>query len=492
MVTFVYHVLRIFVKPLLLLILLLAGSVTFAQQQFNKWITYLNISSSTVRDASIDSFMTANAGNLPYVESDTAVFIYRGSATNMQIAGDFNGWSPSYTMTRVSSSTLYYYKKAFENNARLDYKYVRNGSAWILDPHNSKTVTGGFGPNSELAMPGYIQPPEIIYNAGIAHGTVLTTSLTASNGVGTFQIKIYLPPGYAENPEKRYPTAYFHDGFEYIDLASAVNVIDNLIASGRITPVVGVFVRPNNRNDEYAGNKRVQYAEFFAGQLVQYIDAQYRTLAQGTKRMTAGDSFGGNISGYISFTYPEVFGLCGLHSGAFWPNNYEVYNNFINAPYKPVTFAAVWGTYESLFTNMRSFRDLMTAKGNELLWSELPEGHSWGLWRANIDFLLEYFFPVAPASAEEFSTSPGSFTMSAYPNPFNPETNIEFTLPEKEPVTVSVYSIMGEKVRDLFTGEASSGVNNIPFQAGALPSGTYFIAVRTQSKSKAIKVLLLR
>ncbi|MCK6614641.1 MAG: T9SS type A sorting domain-containing protein [Ignavibacteriaceae bacterium] len=479
-------------KQKLLLFVLLAASQISAQQQFSKWITYLNIAPSSVRDASIDSFMTANSGQLPYIENDTAVFIYRGTANTMQIAGDFNGWSPGYTMTRVSSSTLYYYKKAFENNARLDYKYVRNGSSWILDPHNPRTVTGGFGPNSELAMPGYIQPPEIIYNSAIPHGTVLTTQLIASNGAGTFQIKIYLPPGYGDNPQKRYPAAYFHDGFEYIDLASAVHVMDNLTAAGKIEPLVGVFVRPNNRNDEYAGSKRSQYAEFFAQQLVPYIDAQYRTQAQANKRMTAGDSFGGNISGYISYHYPEVFGLCGLHSGAFWPNSYEVYNLFINAPFKPVKFAAVWGTYESLFTNMRNFRDQMTAKGNELIWSELPEGHSWGLWRANIDFLLEYFFPPVPSSAEEDITAPGLFTLSAYPNPFNPETTVGITLGQKSFVTLSVYNLAGEQVKVLFRGEAEAGTTNIRFNAENLPAGTYFAALRTQNSTKTLKIMLLK
>lgn len=476
----------------LLLLFILLGINIFSQQQFNKWITYLNISAPSVRDASIDSFMTANTGLLPYTENDTCVFIYRGSATTMQIAGDFNGWSPDYTMTRVSSSTLYYYAKNFEHNARLDYKYVRNGSAWILDPHNPKTVSGGFGPNSELAMPGYIQPAEIIYNAAVPHGTVLTTSLAATNGAGTFQIKIYLPPGYSESPDKHYPTAYFHDGYEYIDLASAVNVMDNLIAEGRIAPVVGVFTRPNNRNDEYAGNKRAQYAEFFAGQLVQYIDAQYRTRPTADKRMTAGDSFGGNISGYISFNYPEVFGLCGLHSGAFWPNNYEVYNNFINAPYKPVKFAAVWGTYESLFTNMRNFRDQMTAKGNQLIWSELPEGHSWGLWRANIDFLLEYFFPPEPSSTEEEITSPDVFSLSAYPNPFNPETTIGFTLAKQSTVSLSVYNISGQLITVLFSGQADPGEHRIHFKPENLSAGIYFVALRTQSGVKTVATMLLK
>lgn len=463
-------------KLLSFLVFLFSALTLQAQQQFLNWVTYLNIVPEPAKSASVDSFITANQnGNIPYIEDGKAVFLYRGSANAVAAAGDFNGWSPSYNLQKISTTNLYYYIKSFENNARLDYKFVLNGSNWILDPLNPKTVSGGFGPNSELAMPGYIQPAEILYNPSILHGTVLTTSVTAQNGAGTFQTKVYLPPGYSENTALRYPVAYFHDGYEYIDLASAVIVIDNLIAQQRITPVIAVFVKPNNRNDEYAGNKRIAYAQFFANQLAPYIDANYRTQNQPDKRLTLGDSFGGNISGYISFHYPEVFGLCGLHSGAFWPNSYEVYNLYLNAPKKDITFAAVWGTYEGLWENMRSFRDQMTTKGYPLIWSELPEGHSWGLWRANIDFMLEYFFPASPSSVSGQDYLPGDFIVAAYPNPFNPRTNIQFTMSSPGQVSLIVYDALGKIVTRLADDYYASGPHTLTFNAANLSAGIYFI-----------------
>ncbi len=465
-----------------------------AQQNFLDWVTYLNIVAEPAKSASVDSFVTANRnGNIPYIEGDKAVFLYRGSANTVAAAGDFNGWSPSYSLQKISTTNLYYYIKSFEPNARLDYKFVLNGSNWILDPLNSKTVSGGFGPNSELAMPQYIQPAEIVYNPSIPHGTILTTSLASTNGAGTFQTKIYLPPGYAENITERYPVVYFHDGYEYIDLASAVIVMDNLIAQNKIRPVIAVFVKPNNRNDEYAGNKRSSYAQFFATQVTAYADNNFRTITRADSRLTLGDSFGGNISGYISYHYPEVFGLCGLHSGAFWPNSYEVYNLFINAPRKDVSFAAVWGTYEGLWENMRSFRDQMTTKGYSVLWSELPEGHSWGLWRANIDFMLEHFFPPLPSSVTNEEYIPGKFTLRAYPNPFNPQTAIRFSLGKSGNVSLVVYDALGRIVTRLADAYYEAGSHQVSFNAGNLSAGIYYVSlIPEKGIMQSTKVVLVK
>ncbi len=74
-----------------------------------------------------------------------------------------------------------------------------------------------------------------------------------------------------------YPTVYFQDGSEYISLGKAVNVIDNLLDSSKIQPVIAVFVKPNNRDVEYQGSLRNQYRLFFVNELVPYIDANYKT-----------------------------------------------------------------------------------------------------------------------------------------------------------------------------------------------------------------------
>ena len=220
---------------------------------------------------------------------------------------------------------------------------------------------------------------------------------------------------------KTYPTVYFQDGGEYVSLGSAVNVIDNLIDSAKIEDVVAVFVTPNNRNDEYAGSKRDQYRLFFVNELVPYIDSNFSTIKNPSERLVLGDSFGGNISALISYNHPDIFGNCGLHSGAFWPNSYEAYNLIVNGQTKNIKFNSVWGTYESLFTNMRNFRDSLQSKGYQHKWIELPEGHSWGLWRANIDFMLTYFFPKTTTEIKDEITLPTEFVLHQnYPNPFNP------------------------------------------------------------------------
>ena len=208
-----------------------------------------------------------------------------------------------------------------------------------------------------------------------------------------------------------------------------MNVIDNLLDSSKIQPVIGVFVKPNNRNEEYAGSLRNQYRLFFVNELVPYIDSLYNTKQDPAERLVLGDSYGGNISALISYNHPEVFGLCGLHSGAFQPNGYEAYNLIVNGPVKDIKWSSIWGTYEGLYVNMRSLRDYLISANYELDWLERPEGHSWGLWRATIDKMLVYFFPDNSTGViAENDLIPEEFILyQNYPNPFNPSTNISIS-----------------------------------------------------------------
>lgn len=273
-------------KLYLTLILLLLNLNIIAQNQFQQFIAYVNsLSDPTLKQAAVDSFVVyARTQGIPFITGDSANFIYRGNVSSISLAGDFNGWTPNWNLINLSGTNFWYYSKVFESDARLDYKFVRNGSDWILDPENPRQVSGGFGPNSELAMPEYIQPWEINYQSNIPHGTVVNKTIYSVNVGAYFQLKIYLPADYDSTSSKRYPTVYFQDGFEYITLGSAVNVLDNLIDSNKINPVIAVFVRPNNRNDEYAGSKRVQYRLFFVNELVPFIDFTFNTIASSDKR----------------------------------------------------------------------------------------------------------------------------------------------------------------------------------------------------------------
>ncbi len=528
-------------KKQIFISLFIFTQITFSQTQFQEFLDRVNsISDSTGKAAVIDSFMNvARQQGIPFVENNTANFIYRGTPNTISIAGDFNGWNPSVNfMSNLSQTDFWYLSKSFEMNARLDYKFVLNGNNWILDPENPNTILGGFGPNSELAMPEYVQPWEIEFNPDIQHGTVETTSIFSNHLNATYQLKIYLPPGYNGNGEEKYPSVYFQDGFEYITLGSAVNVLDNLIDSNKIQPVVAVFVKPNNRNEEYAGSKRVQYRLFFAEELVPFIDSLYKTINNPLQRLVIGDSFGGNISALIAYNHPELFGLCGLHSGAFWQNNFETYNLIVNGEVKNIKWSSVWGSYESLQTNLRNFRDSLLSKGYQLDWLELPEGHSWGLWRATIDVILQYFFPASPSGVEETGfLIPKDFKLyQNYPNPFNPSTRIRFKIPpfvkwvspqggdggltgfsssEKTSpyvplprkrdfqltkerdlrvrlTTLKVYDVLGKEVATLVNKELQAGEYEVEFNAANLPSSVYFYQLKAGRFSQTKKMLLLR
>ena len=468
----------------------------FAQNEFQQFISYLyGLETIEEKNAAIDSFMTyARTVGIPFIEENNANFIYNGSANSVAIAGDFNGWDPSETkMANMSGTNFFFKTMTFELDARLDYKFVLNNSNWILDPENPNHISGGFGPNSELAMPDYIQPWEINYNPSIPHGTQVRTIYTSSIMGRDYSVIIYLPAGYDSLASTEYPTVYFHDGGDYIALGSALNVIDNLVDSNKIEKLIAVFVSPTNRNEEYAGTTRHKFAEFFATELVPHIDSNYNTSHLASRRLVLGDSFGGNISGLISYKYPEVFSNCGLHSAAFWPNDNEVYNLVVNGEKKNISFAATWGIYEELDDDMRNFRDAIVAKGYEINWIELPEGHSWGQWRATTDFLLETFFPYEPTSVKKSQSLPDKFELfQNYPNPFNPTTTIKYSLKNETNVKLIITDSLGQRVDILVNKIQPPGIYSVKFDGTNLSSGNYIYSISANGQTISKKMQLIK
>ena len=80
-----------------------------------------------------------------------------------------------------------------------------------------------------------------------------------------------------------------------------------------------------------------------------------------------------------------------------------------------------------------------------------------------------------------------------YPNPFNPTTTIEFTIPEKEKVTLAVYNVLGQHVQTVFAGVAEAGVSNkFTFDASGLSSGLYFYHLDLGGARIVRKMLVLK
>jgi hypothetical protein len=79
-----------------------------------------------------------------------------------------------------------------------------------------------------------------------------------------------------------------------------------------------------------------------------------------------------------------------------------------------------------------------------------------------------------------------------YPNPFNFSTIIEFVLPREEHVTLSLYDILGRKIKDLVNGEVSAGAHAQRVALSNLSSGVYYYVLQTPTTRVSRKMVLLK
>lgn len=461
-------------------------------QTFQQFLNRIFASPDSQRAAIVDSFMTA-VPSFPFIEQDSmAHFIYRGSASSVNVPGDANNWSTAaFPMNRIPPTDFWYLTKVFESDARIDYKFVLNGSTWILDPRNPYQVSGGFGPNSELRMPAYVPAPEIQFYPTIPHGTLRDTTFFSTNLGNSRTIRVYLPPGYQSSSDS-FPVILFHDGLEYTSLAQANNVIDYLIARREIVPVIGVFVPPVNRTAEYAGNQQNQFTAFIVNELMSYIDTRYRTRRDPSRRATLGASNGGNIALWLAYSHPEVFGNVAAQSSNIQSS---ISSGFQSSPRLNLKLYLDLGTYDIpvLIPLVRDFIPILQLKGYDHRYVEYHEGHSWGNWRAHVDNALKFFFPGSALNVQESQNVPATTRlMQNYPNPFNPTTTIRFSLEKQVYISLRVFDMLGRVVATLVEGAKERGEHSVVFDATNLTSGVYLYRLQSGNFTHTRKLLLIR
>lgn len=132
------------------------------------------------------------------------------------------------------------------------------------------------------------------------------------------RITVYLPPGYGEG-DKRYPVVYFlhaygNSGGTWTNASgfslSVPERLDNLIASGAVPPVIGVF--PDGWTS-LGGSQWInsdalgRYRDFLAKDVVGFTDRTFRTLPKALSRAVVGHSSGGYGALVMGRYHPELF-----------------------------------------------------------------------------------------------------------------------------------------------------------------------------------------
>ncbi|NOS84662.1 MAG: T9SS type A sorting domain-containing protein [Ignavibacteria bacterium] len=101
----------------------------------------------------------------------------------------------------------------------------------------------------------------------------------------------------------------------------------------------------------------------------------------------------------------------------------------------------------------------------------------------------EYFDLALPV----IISKPKKFALGqSYPNPSNPKSNIDFQLPERTKVNISVYNLLGQLVSTLVNDELDAGIYTAEFNGNNLSSGTYIYRITAGSFTEVKKLILVK
>ncbi|GCC53139.1 T9SS C-terminal target domain-containing protein [Chryseotalea sanaruensis] len=352
------------------------------------------------------NFLTSQH-KIPYVVDDSALFLFQGKANEVKWMGDFNAWgyTKSFPNTgiRIPNTDIWFLKASFPKDARLDYKIVIDNNQWILDPVNPNhqwSGVGGGSPNSELRMPDWKADDITLMRDEVPQGKMIRDVLVNSKQL-SYQLmySVYLPPNFSST--KSYPVLYVTDGFEYLheNMGNIITTLNNLLHQKKIEPIIAVFIdhrepanRLNNRRmTELAMNEN--YLNFFVDEFLPIIEGNYPVSKKPEERGILGTSMGGLTAAYFSFSRPDVFGLAGIQSPAFWFKP-AIYTTCDNPEKPPVKVFMTTGTVNDAQEGALKMKAILDKNTCNYQYKEVSEGHSWGNWRNLLDDILIYFYPA--------------------------------------------------------------------------------------------------
>jgi enterochelin esterase-like enzyme len=224
-------------------------------------------------------------------------------------------------------------------------------------------------------------------------------------------VDVYLPPGYATHPSRRYPVLYLLHGVPgrpgaFLATVRMGVVQDELVALHRARPMILVmpFGSTGSFTDEEWANgvgSRSAWETFLARDVVQQVDARYRTIRSGSARALAGLSEGGYGALNIGIHHPGEFRVLESWSGyqraddigAIFGHRAALLRQ--NSPEATVAASAaalrrahttIWfysGTGDRELAQNRDFAQQLTGLRLRHRFFVVRGGHNWALWRGN-------------------------------------------------------------------------------------------------------------
>lgn len=309
-------------------------------------------------------------------------------------------------------------------NANLEFKVtlgswstVERSALGVDIPNRVVNVLGDMTIEFKVARWAATTNVRVPAPAGTLSGKVEVIPGLASPQLGNARdLLVYLPPSYANSPDKRYPVLYMHDGQNLFNAVTSYSheewgadeAAEALAKQGKEVIIVGIPNMGTERLAEYGPfphpetkwiGRGEAYADFLVNTIKPLIDSKYRTLSDRIHTGVMGSSAGGNISLYTALRHPQVFGFAGVMSPGFWLVKPYIMSWVRENPDPALRVWLDMGSEEGsgMVFDAQWMANLLQAQGNEVKWV-LEQGgkHFEADWKRRFPAALEWFLTPPP------------------------------------------------------------------------------------------------
>ncbi|MBC8103687.1 MAG: esterase [Cytophagales bacterium] len=340
----------------------------------------------------------------PQVDADRRVtFRLRApAARSVTVVGEWD--SKSYPLVKDEATGVWSVTLGPVAPDLYGYSFRVDG-LFLLDSANRRIKPMRSPTTSVLDMPG-TKPTPCDPLPGIARGVVHLHDYE-SKPLGRRRLRVYTPAVYEKERNARFPVLYlFHGSGDneatWTEFGRANVILDNLIASGAVKPMVVVMTDGHAvGSGEPEGRARnvIAFEQDLLEAVLPLAESHYRIEADRDHRAIAGLSMGGNQSLLVGLNHRDRFAWIGGMSSAIRdtapldPFFARREQDDKRSPIRLLWFAI--GKDDFLLAQNRAFDALLTEKKVPHEYVETEGGHSWPVWRRYLAVLAPRLFTAS-------------------------------------------------------------------------------------------------
>jgi enterochelin esterase family protein len=282
------------------------------------------------------------------------------------------------------------------------YHFESDGQ-YRLDPANTRIKPNLVNLENLFTVPG--QTPQLWEPADVPHGAIhyhtYTTASVLNLPHNQSNFYVYTPPGYDPGAKQLYHVLYLLHGWSddassWTAVGQVHLILDNLIAQGKISPMV--VVMPLGYGDIAFGHSfegwqhpalveqnTSLFTQALLTEIIPQVESAYRVSRKREDRAIAGLSMGGLESLSIGLVHSDRFAWVGGFSSAVQSLDFE--RRFASLDPATAHLRLLWiacGTDEPLLKPNLEFIAWLRLKGMPVAWFQSPGLHTWMVWRNDL------------------------------------------------------------------------------------------------------------